>query len=183
MSHSRLMFLVLCVSFVLLVSDANSQQATSVVPGQQSTQNSQTEITLNGTVQDVALLSGENGTCTHVKLKSGGHVVDVNLGPTRLLDTDQFTVSNGDSLQVIGSKLKTDSGEVFVARDVMSGNKHLPLLGTSPVAGASESMRGGCRGGSCSNDGCCDRGDCEDGNCGGNCHHGHGCGGHDGGHE
>jgi hypothetical protein len=85
MSRSRSMILVLCVSFVLLVINANSQQATSVDPGQQPTQNSQTEITLNGTVQDVALLPEGNGTCTHVKLNSGGHVVDVNLGPPRLL--------------------------------------------------------------------------------------------------
>ena len=59
----------------------------------------------------------------HVKLNSGGHVVDVNLGPTHLLDTNQFTVSKGDYLQVVGFKLKTDSGDVFVARDVMSENK------------------------------------------------------------
>ena len=183
MSHSRSMILMLCVSFVLLVINANSQQAASVGPGQQSTQNSQTEITLNGTVHDVALLPAENGTCTHVKLNSGGHVVEVSLGPTRLLDTNQFTVSKGDYLQVAGSKVKTDSGDVFVARDVMSGNKHLTPLGTSLAASPSGYMRGGCLGGNCANDGCCNKGDCRDGNCGGYHHHGHGCSGHDGGHE
>ena len=84
MSRSRSMMFAVCISFLLLVTGAKGRQATDIGPEQRPVQSSQKKITLDGIVQEVALLPGEGGTCTHLKLSSRGHIVDVHLGPTRV---------------------------------------------------------------------------------------------------
>jgi len=108
------------------------------------------EVTLKGTVENVAMVPAYGRTYMHVKLKTGNQLVDVNLGPTRWLDANQFNVASGDHFQVIGSKVKGDSGEAFVAREVVSGGQRLDLEGGPGTwASSGQSRPGYCRGMGC----------------------------------
>ncbi len=112
------------------------------------------EITLKGTVEKVAIVPAYGATDTHVKLKTGSQLVDVNLGPTRWLDRNQFSIATGDNLQIVGSRVKSDSGEVFTAREVTSGDQHLELQGRPGTwASSGGPGRGYCRGMGCGGDG------------------------------
>jgi hypothetical protein len=127
------------------------------------------EVALKGTVENVAMVPANGRTDTHVKLKTGNQLVDVNLGPTRWLDVNQFSVARGDNLQVMGSTLKEDSREVFVARGVVSGDQRLDLQGGPGMwASSGPSGRGYCRGMGCGGGYCRGGGYCGNGGyCGG----------------
>jgi len=138
------------------------------------------EATLKGTVENVAMVPANGRTDTHVKLKAGNQLVDVNLGPTRWLDANQFSVATGDSLAVVGSRAKSDSGEVFLAREAVNGDQRLELQGGPGRWASSErSGPGYCRGMGCGGGYCRGGGYCGDGSycrgCGGphgGCSHG-----------
>ncbi len=127
------------------------------------------ELTLKGTVQNVAIVRADGRTETRLKLKSGNQLTDVNLGPTRWLDVNQFSVAQGDTVQVVGS----NDGRIFNAREVVSGDQRLDLeAGPGKWASSEASGRGYCRGQACrAGSGYCRGGYCGNG---GNCR---GCGG------
>ena len=161
MSVSRTVkFSVFVFGCLLLAASNGLFGQASAQGGDQATK----EVTLKGTVENVAMVPAYGRTYTHVKLRTGNQLVDVNLGPTRWLDTNQFSMATGDNLQVVGSKAKGDSGEVFIAREVASGDQHLELQG-GPGTSSGRPGRGYCRGMGCGGgDGC----------------GGYGCGGYDG---
>jgi hypothetical protein len=148
----------------------------AVIPAlfaQSPSQGGEQAATLKGTVENVAIVPAYGRTETHLKLKSGNQLVDVNLGPTRWLDANEFSVATGDTVQVEGTK----AGQVFNATQVISGDRRLDLQGGPGTwASSGPSGRGYCRGAGCGGG----YGYCRGGGCGngGNCP---GCGGSRGG--
>lgn len=88
-----------------------------------------TEATLAGTVEEVKQLSHMRmaGTGTHLMLKTNKETIEVLLGPTNFLASNQFTFAKGDQVEVTGSRVKFGDGEAIVAREVKKGNKTLTL--------------------------------------------------------
>jgi DNA/RNA endonuclease YhcR with UshA esterase domain len=87
-----------------------------------------TEMTVKGTVEDVTHPAGRNGAAgTHLVLKADQGALDVHLGPSSYLSSQQFTFAKGDSVEVVGSKAKVDSKDVLIARQVTKDGKVLTL--------------------------------------------------------
>jgi len=83
-----------------------------------------TETTVTGTVEGVMQVAhGGRGTGMHLKLKTDAGVLEVQLGPTRYLESQNFAVAKGDTITVTGSRLK---GSV-IAREVKKGEATLTL--------------------------------------------------------
>ncbi len=90
--------------------------------------NPATEVTVSGVVDDVVQSQGKRGrTGTHVVLKSGSEVLNVHLGPSAFLGSNNFTVAKGDKIEVTGSKIQFDGKDVVIAREVKKADQVLTL--------------------------------------------------------
>jgi hypothetical protein len=88
-----------------------------------------TETTVTGTVEEVKKVAGQRGGPggTHLMIKTAQGSLEVHLGPTSYLEKQQFTFAKGDQVEVIGSKVKIESADVVIAREVKKGGKTLTL--------------------------------------------------------
>ena len=83
-----------------------------------------TETTVTGTVEDVTQVAhGGRSTGTHMKLKTDAGVVEVQLGPTRYLESQKFAVAKGDLVTVTGSKVNGS----LIGREVKKGDTTVTL--------------------------------------------------------
>jgi len=117
---------------VLAMAGLASIAAFAQGPGQPGTTypryNPATEVTVQGTVQEVKQFTGPRGfTGTHVILKTDQATLDVHLGPSPFLAQHKFEVKQGDQLQVKGSKVQLNGADVLLAREVKKGEQTLTL--------------------------------------------------------
>ncbi|HEV2426302.1 MAG TPA: DNA-binding protein [Terriglobia bacterium] len=90
--------------------------------------NPATELTVQGTVQEVKQFTGPRGMIgTDVVVKTGNETVDVRLGPAAFLTQNQFALVQGDQIQVTGSKVNINSTDIVLAREVKKGEQTLTL--------------------------------------------------------
>ena len=86
-----------------------------------------TETTLTGTVAAVETVTrpeqaGRRGLGgLHVTLKTSGESIVVHLGPTSFLTKQKVAVAEGDSVDVVGSRVTIDGEPVLLARTVKKG--------------------------------------------------------------
>ena len=86
------------------------------------------EVTVSGMVTSVLHPSmGRRMTGTHVILKTENEVVEVHLGPTFFLDSHKFSVSQGDTLTLTGSRLSDGGKSYIIVREVAKGSQSLTL--------------------------------------------------------
>jgi len=82
-----------------------------------------TETTITGVIQEVKELPGPGrSTGTHLIVKAGTEVVDIHVGPTWYLKQQKYAFAKGDSIEVIGSKVKYEGADVIVARQIKKGD-------------------------------------------------------------
>jgi hypothetical protein len=87
-----------------------------------------TETKLKGTVEQLKLVPPSGGKpVAYLVLKSGENTVDVFLAPKTFLDEMGVTFHPSDVIQVTGSKVKQDSADVILAREVTKGDDTLTL--------------------------------------------------------
>lgn len=88
-----------------------------------------TEATFKGTVAEVRQhsRSGMAGTGTDLLVKRDDQMLDVHLGPTDFLAAQQMTFTNGDQIEVTGSKVRFGDADAIIAREVKKGDKTLTL--------------------------------------------------------
>lgn len=87
-----------------------------------------TETTVVGTVDEVQTHQGRaGGTGTHLVLKTETGSLDVHVGPTSWLADQKYAFAKGDRLEVIGSKVKVDSADAFLARTIKRGDSTIVL--------------------------------------------------------
>ncbi len=88
-----------------------------------------TEVTVSGTVQHLQ----EEGIArwgtggAHLILNTGSGRLLVRLGPRRFLSQQHFRLSDGDRIQVTGSKVKIGDEEAILAREVRLNDRILTL--------------------------------------------------------
>lgn len=86
----------------------------------------QTEAKTNGIVEDTKLLTvGSRKDFVQLILKSGDDKVAIYLCPKSFEDEIGVTFSKGDEITVTGSKVKQDTSEVILAREVVRGTDTL----------------------------------------------------------
>jgi len=93
-----------------------------------------TVVTLKGTVQDLqsnAMAQGHNGRMggmgTHLVLKTDKESMTVLVGPSSFLTEKNFSLANGDKIEVTGSKVKYGGSDAIIAREIKKGDAVLTL--------------------------------------------------------
>jgi predicted ATP-grasp superfamily ATP-dependent carboligase len=90
--------------------------------------NPATEVTVQGTIQEVKQFTGPRGMIgTDVVLKTEKETLDVRLGPAAFLTQNQFALAQDDQIQVTGSKVKINNADIVLAREVRKGEQALTL--------------------------------------------------------
>jgi hypothetical protein len=106
--------------------------------------NPATETTVTGTVEEVKKIPGPSGGPggTHLMIKTAQGSLEVHLGPTSYLEGQQFAFAKGDQIEVIGSRVKIESADVVIAREVKKGGKSLTLRDAQGVPAWSKGKGG-----------------------------------------
>jgi hypothetical protein len=87
-----------------------------------------TETKLKGTVEELKLVPPSGGKpIEYLVIKSGQGTVEVFLGPKSFLDDMGASFKASDTVEVTGSKVKQDSAEMILAREVVKGDDTLTL--------------------------------------------------------
>lgn len=86
------------------------------------------EITVKGTVEDVRHPTGQKGgSGTHLTLKTDQGTFDVHVGPSSYISSQQFAFAKGDTIEVVGSKMKVNGQDALLARQITKEGKVLSL--------------------------------------------------------
>lgn len=80
-----------------------------------------TETKMKGTVLELKMPAKGDKEVAHMMLKSGENTIDIFLAPRAFLEDMGSTIAKGDEVSVTGSKIKEESGEVILAREVTKG--------------------------------------------------------------
>jgi len=119
----RMMRTVLILAFLLAVFSALSL-AQNVKPKYDLA----TEVHFaKATVVDIKLIPENGKSDQHLIVKVGEQTYEICLCPKSFVDAMGFEVVRGDQLEIIGSKVKTDAGEIVLAREIVKGNNTLVI--------------------------------------------------------
>jgi DNA/RNA endonuclease YhcR with UshA esterase domain len=88
-----------------------------------------TEATLSGTIQHIehAGIARREMGGTHLTLNTGDMAWEVRLCPRQYLAKENFTLSEGDRIEVTGSRVKFQERDAILARVVKRGDRALVL--------------------------------------------------------
>ena len=87
-----------------------------------------TETKLKGVVEELKFLPPAGGKpAAYLVVKSGSDTIQVFLCPKSFLDDMGATFKAVDKVEVTGSKVKQDSGDLILAREVVKGDDVLTL--------------------------------------------------------
>lgn len=102
-----------------------------------------TEVTMNGSVEEVRQVSGPQGRAgTHLRLKTGQETIDVPVGPSWFLTQNKISFDKGDQIEVTGSKVRFESADVLIAREIKKGEKTITLRNAQGIPVWSRGRRG-----------------------------------------
>jgi hypothetical protein len=88
----------------------------------------QSETKMKGTVEELKQPpKGNEKEAAHLLLKSGSDTVDVYLCPSSFLEDMGVTFKKGDVIALTGSKVKQDTSDLVLAREVVKGTDALVL--------------------------------------------------------
>jgi hypothetical protein len=120
-------FAVLVASMLALSGLARCQQAALPPVASAGEYDVKREGIFIGTVISYEANSASAPHGAHVALQTRSGVLDVQLGDSRLLKMNHFSIQSGDSLRVVGESLPFGSAQIFVARILAKGNQALVL--------------------------------------------------------
>jgi hypothetical protein len=87
-----------------------------------------TEVTVQGTIEDVQQQAGRHGwSGTHLLLKTETGTLPVHVGPSSYLAKQQFSFVKGDKIEVLGSRVTIAQKETLLAREITKAGKTLVL--------------------------------------------------------
>jgi len=82
------------------------------------------EVTLQVTVTEIRRIEGPGEQSgVHLMVKSGSGTLEVDLGPQWFLTERKYTFAVGDALSVTGARIKRNSGDALIAREVRRGEQ------------------------------------------------------------
>jgi len=85
------------------------------------------ETKMKGTVEEFKMPAKGDKEVAHLMLKSVDGVIDISLAPRAFLEDMGSTLAKGDEVSVTGCKVKQESGELVLAREVVKGGDTLVL--------------------------------------------------------
>lgn len=99
--------------------------------GQTPRYDTSTEVTLRGTIEIVKQVEdvmGKRSTKgTHIIVKTAQETVEVHLGPTTFINEQKLTLSAGDAVEIIGSRVKVSGADAVIAREIRKGTQTVTL--------------------------------------------------------
>jgi hypothetical protein len=105
------------------------------------------EVTLQVTVTEIKRIEGRGGQSgVHLIVKADSGTLEVDLGPQWFLTERKYTFAVGDGLSVTGARVKRNSGDALIAREVKRGEQTMSLRdakGFPLWAGRGGVIRGG----------------------------------------
>ncbi|MGZ4874379.1 MAG: hypothetical protein ACXV5R_04330 [Candidatus Angelobacter sp.] len=119
-SKSLLLLLALVATFALAQTRGKGQ-------GPMPRYDPSTEATITGTIEEIQTLDTMCQSGTHVTVKTDKGNTEVALGPTEFLADQKLELKKGDQVQIVGAKANTRRGEMFMARQITSGDKTVTL--------------------------------------------------------
>lgn len=84
------------------------------------------ETTLKGVVravEDFTCPVSESEMGRHLRLETASGMVQIHLAPSRVMRSQKFSISPGDQIEVLGSKLRLQGEESLIAREITRGNE------------------------------------------------------------
>jgi len=107
-------------AFTFLVSSAVAQAPPKYDPA--------TEGKFKGVVEELKFVPPTGGKpIAYLMMKSGTNAVEVFLCPKKFLDDMGVVFKADDEIEITGSKVKQDGGELTLAREVVKGGDTLTL--------------------------------------------------------
>lgn len=113
---------------------------TGVVFGQGTRQgrqfyNTSTVTTIIGTIASVDSVASPRGNNYSVRLtvKDTSGSISVLVGPSFYLDSQNFSLNKGDSIEVTGSKVHFNDNDVIIAAQIKTGGKTIKLRDDSGI--------------------------------------------------
>lgn len=96
--------------------------------GQARLYNPATEATVQGSVSAVTTVTGRRGwNGVHLTVQTSEGKYDVHIGPSDYIASKEFTFSEGDQVEVTGSKLEVNGTSTLIAREIKKDGKVLTL--------------------------------------------------------
>jgi hypothetical protein len=100
------------------------------------------ELSMSGTVDHITQQSGHRGwQGTHLFVKTDNGVIEVHVGPTDYIASQQFSFATGDVVEVTGSNIKMQGKDVVLAREIKKEGKTLVLRNAQGVPNWSRGRR------------------------------------------
>ena len=135
------LFAALAIVILLLAPESVGQMGGGHRRGQMTGRpfyNTATETTVTGTVHEVQQIAatGGNGntwigphswTGTHLMLKTDTGILPVHVGPSSFLASKNFSISKGDKLTILGSKVQHEGSDFLIAREITKETQVLRL--------------------------------------------------------
>jgi hypothetical protein len=110
------------IVLLIAVTSAAVQPAT----GHGLTYDSKSEVTFEGTVQQVTQATGKQDLMgVHLVVDSGGTITDVYISPQSFLALSGITFAPGDPVKVTGAIAAFGDGSLLLARTITRGNQTL----------------------------------------------------------
>lgn len=82
------------------------------------------EVKLSGTIDDIQQHAGRHGWMgIHLMLKTDTGTVEVHVGPAAYVSEQKLTFAKGDTIEVLGSKVKLNTGDAVLAREITKEGK------------------------------------------------------------
>lgn len=139
--------LAACGAVVLAAQAGIAQQKTQSGAQLQSAYSVSREVSVQGTVVSFEENSSTPAIGPHVALQTSSGLMDVHLGNLRLLEAKHLTLSQGDSIRVVGENVAVGGSTQFLARLLQKGNQTIALRSTRgfplrPAAGRGEAKAG-----------------------------------------
>ena len=122
--------LVFCVPFAVaqIVTGAQMHAQGRVMSGHMARYNSATEMTLKGTVEAVTTRTHMQGmSSTWLTVKTEKETMEVRVGPTWFVAQNKMIFAKGDQVEVTGSRVKLQTREWLIAREVKKDGQTLTL--------------------------------------------------------
>jgi hypothetical protein len=139
--------LAACGAVLLAAQVAIAQQKTESGAQLQSAYSVTREVSVQGTVVSFTENSTAPAIGPRVALQTSSGLMDVHLGNLRLLEANHLTLSQGDSIRVVGENVVVGGTTQFLARLLQKGNQTIALRSTRgfplrPTAARGEAKAG-----------------------------------------
>jgi hypothetical protein len=134
-------FRILILSFFLATLGIGTQA--QMGPGKcMSNYDPKSEVSISGTIDRITQQSGQRGwQGTHLFMKTDNGVIEVHVGPTDYIASQQFSFATGDVVEVTGSNVKIQGNDVLLAREIKKDGKTLVLRNAQGVPNWSRGRR------------------------------------------